>query len=229
MDNFDNESSATEDNQNQEPIENTTDFEKQYKEVQSWSTKLSQENKALKSQLDQVTGKLEGFMQTSNQQVEPAKEETPWLSDVEAIDLVDNPEKLKALLQEVRRNSSAGIDSFKKELVELLDMRDSALKEQYSRFDPKVLEQNALIEQYADEIAELKTEQGLEGLDDKALAIIAKRTSPKPQYIQAMPSVSGQRVALPNSDSAKFDKAVDAFLDKHGYNEANGFAKEGKK
>lgn len=228
MDNLENEPSETEDNQNQETT-NTTDFEKQYKDVQSWSTKLSQENKDLQSRLDQVTGKLDGFMQTSNQQVAPAEEETPWLSDVDAIDLVDNPDKLKALLQEVRQSSNSGINDFKKELVDLLDLRDTALKEQYSKFDPKVLEQSAMVKHYASEIADLKNEEGLQGLDDNALAIIAKRTSSKPQFMQMTPSVSGQRVPMHNSDSSKFDKAVDAFLDKHGYNEANGFANEGKK
>lgn len=210
--NAESEDTLLEDSQ-EEDGSNIERLEKRYKDVQSWSTKLSQENKDLKSRLDQLQGGQEALSQALSNK-EPAAEAKDWLDTIDPIDLIDNPDNLKDTLSKLRADIVG-------ELVSTLKKRDSAISEQMGEIDPRKISDRKLISTYEDKISSMKEDPDFEGFSDIALAKIAHKYAPKKSEDAYLPVIGGHRAS--KSSQKSFDKEVDAYLEKQGWNKENGF------
>jgi len=129
-----------------------TGWQKRYKDSQRHITKIEQENKELRSRMDQLTGRFEQIQQTTPKQTEP-----DWIDSIDDEAIKDDPAKVKELL---RRQEA--------EFVRLLQLRDGAFNERLAALDPSVLS-------VKDKIDELKKDPDYKGFSDKQLSVIAKK------------------------------------------------------
>lgn len=192
-------------------------WEKRYKDVQSWATKLANENKGLKSEMDQLKGAVD-TLRTQARTPEEKAQVKDWLKELKGVELLDDPDKIPGVLDTLRSD-------IKREIAELLEMRDRAMTEQIE-LAPKQQKQKALVSAFADEIRQLREEDpDMADVPDLALAKMFAKTRPhKLQDIEttAQPRIGGRRVSA-TSLQTKMEKEADALLDKWGYTKDNGF------
>lgn len=125
---------------------------KRFKDSQAHISKIQNENKELRSRLDQLTGRFE---QLGKQ--EPREPEKLWIDEIDDEAIRDDPSQVKAILKRQRQ-----------EFAELLELRDRAIAEHMKGYDP---ERRSM----ADKIAKLKEDPELKDLSDDALLVIAKK------------------------------------------------------
>lgn len=201
------------------------DFEKRYKDATAWGTKVSQENKALKSQLDEMKGQLSVLMQALQKEKEPEQEAPKSLFEgVDASEWIDNPDSLKNVLASLDGKVANTEKTLVEKIVKLLEERDRAYDEKISGISPENLKKKAMIEQYKEEIDRLKEEEEFSEMDDYHLAVIASKLSPKENAHILIPHVGGRRTSgVSNAGKKKEDAEVDALLQKMGYTKENGY------
>ena len=207
--------SELENHQNESEGEKT-DYERRYKDIQSWSTKVSQKNKELENKLSEMSGKLEVLTQTLSKPSESkVVEEKDPLDDIDPMDLLDKPENLKAILKDLKEGQNGGTKAIIDQITAIFDARDKALAEKFERYNPEQIRREEFVSAYKDEIEELKQDPDLADLPDLALAKIAHKTSQKEEGYEPrfIPQIGGRRVSIDASKS-RIEKEVDAIMER---------------
>lgn len=207
--------SELENHQNESEGEKT-DYERRYKDIQSWSTKVSQKNKELENKLSEMSGKLEVLTQALSKQGESTVvEEKDPLDDIDPMDLLDKPENLKAILKDLKKGQNGGTKAIIDQITAIFDARDKALAEKFERYNPEQIRREEFVSAYKDEIEELKQDPDLADLSDLALAKIAHKTSQKEEGYEPrfIPQIGGRRVSIDASKS-RSEKEVDAIMER---------------
>jgi hypothetical protein len=171
-------------------------WEKRYKDAQAWGTKNSQEVKKLRSEIDQ----MKGYLEAQRPQSRPADQAPTkdWLDEANAADWIDDPDKLKG-----------AIKSLRKEMAEILTMRDRAYDEKIQEINPRTMEARQLVDAYKDEIAAFRDENpDMEDATDLIVAKFIAKQAPKETTSFRMPPVGGRKVV--KKGMSEQDKAVAA-------------------
>lgn len=172
--------------------------EKRYKDLQGWATKLSQENKSLKSDLDQMKGQMQMLaqVQAKGGDTQEAQESITAFLDSEELDdaLRDDPSTAKKLIKQATERLEA---SLKSEVVKLLDVRDAALASQFTskqRINPAV----------EDKVEELRAKDAFKDLPEQTLISMAADLLGEPAEVKPSPrgAAGGRRVPMPKAASA---------------------------
>lgn len=208
--------SADVDTQQEESQDEGGNWEKRYKDLQRYTTKVSQESKVLRDEINQLKGMMTAI-QTQGAPDNANHKEEDWLSEVKGVDLIDNPDKLVEVLDRVRKEE-------RKKYIDLLELRDKSYDEKINTISPRTIQAKQLVEEYKDEIAAMKEDDpDLEDVSDLTLAkVIAKQKPRKEEESPSMfPQIGGKRTMTKSSASA-FEKAIDARV-KEMYPEELGF------
>lgn len=207
--------SEQENHQNESEGEKT-DYERRYKDIQSWSTKVSQKNKELENKLSEMSGKLEVLTQALSKPSEgKVVEEKDPLDDIDPMDLLDKPENLKAILKDLKKGQNSGTKAIIDQITAIFDARDKALAEKFERYNPEQIKREEFVSAYKDEIEELKKDPDLSDLSDLALAKIAHKTSQKEEGYEPrfIPQIGGRRVSVDASKS-RSEKEVESIMER---------------
>lgn len=179
--------------------------DKRYKDLQGWATKLSQENKSLKSDLDQMKGQLQMLsqVQAKGGDTQEAQESITDFLDSEELDdaIRDDPATAKKLIKQASQRLEA---SLKSEMVKLLDVRDAALASQFTskqRINPAV----------EDKVEELRAKDAFKDLPEQTLISMAADLIGEPAEIKPSPrgAAGGRRVPMLKAQTA-VEKTADA-------------------
>ena len=213
------EDTRSDESQKGDQEDSQPNWEKRYKDVQSWATKLSTENKSLKSEMDQLKGAV-GVLQTQASTPAEKQQVKDWLSEIKGVELLDNPDKIPETLGHLKGDIISSI-------VDLLEKRDRAFEEKLSAQNPDVRSRQNLVKMYKDEIAEYREENPDDGdVPDLALAKLFAKANPKrSEDIDRvpLPHVGGRKAGKSISREAAIAKEADAMLAKWGYTKDNGF------
>lgn len=193
-----------------------TDYERRYKDIQSWSTKVSQKNKELEAKLSEMSGKLEVLTQAlSKPKDDVVVEEKDPLDDIDPMDLLDKPENLKMILKDLKKGQNSGTKAIIDQITAIFDARDKALSEKFERYSPERIKQEELVSAYKDEIEELRKDPDLAEMSDIALAKLAKKIANDDEDYETrlVPQIGGRRVSY-DSAKSKTEKEIESMMER---------------
>ena len=183
-------------------------LEKRFKDTQRKLTEIATEKAELERRLARLEGANE-VLSRSERREEPPENPFKFLDD-EDQDLLDDPKNVKSLLKK-----TIGA------LAEVLEVRDRALS---SRLMGEIDARDPTVREVREKISELKRDPDYEGVPDKVLAIIAKKSlvQKKPEGDEEGDSDNlrggiggGRRTVRRKSDPV--DAAADKLMKDMGY------------
>ena len=183
-----------------------SNWESRYKDIQRHDTKVSQKCKALEEQLGTAQSLITA-LQTQRVPEKANQNKPDWLSETKGVDLLDEPDKIIEVLKRFRSDE-------RKQLSELLQLRDSAFDEKINTISPRTIQARELVETHREDIQRIKEDDpDMADVPDLAIAkLLAKQRGRDDDGAPMLPSIGGKRVA--SKGKASVDREMEAMMQK---------------